>query len=99
MEALFSVREARRLALAGTPLSRHAERKLAAKEIALVGSADVVLAVNEAEAKVIRGSVNADVRVLGHTIDRKATSTPFRRVPIFFLSAHCMMIFRPMSIR
>jgi GT2 family glycosyltransferase len=87
-EAIFSARDALRLQLAGRPLSASAQRKRMAYEIALAADAAIVFAVTEAEAQVFRESVNADVRVLGHTLAAEPASTPFNsRSNILFVGA------------
>jgi GT2 family glycosyltransferase len=87
-EAIFSAREAGRLKLAGRSLSPSSYQRMINEEIALSKDAAIVLAVSEAEARVFREAVNAEVQVLGHAVVAEPTSAAFNnRSNILFVGA------------
>jgi GT2 family glycosyltransferase len=67
-EALFAMREVRRLDLAGTPLSDAEIRSRTLDELLLASDADSVITVNEAEAQLFRDAGFGNVHVLGHAM-------------------------------
>ena len=87
-EAIFSVREALRFKLGGTPLSDSAQKMRTSEEIALANHAAVVLAASELEAQIFREALDIDVRVLGHSLTDEPICTPFNeRSNILFVGA------------
>lgn len=78
-EAIFALRDEARAQLAGQPESakaQQARKEAMAAELALAEGAGVILAVNEAEAGVFRAAGAPDVRVLGHALAARPTSSP-----------------------
>lgn len=67
-EAVFAIREVRRLELAGTPLSAGEIRIRVGDELQLARIAHAVITVNEAEAQLFRDAGIEDVHVLGHAM-------------------------------
>ncbi len=85
-EALFSPREALRLALSGTPLSAQDSAKALADELALANPAHGIFAVNELDAEQFRLSGHQDVRVLGHALVPNMTPNDFnQRAGLLFI--------------
>ncbi len=76
-EALFSPREALRLALLGTPLSAQDSAKALSDELALAQRAHGIFAVNELDAEQFRLAGHQDVQVLGHALTPVLTSNGF----------------------
>jgi GT2 family glycosyltransferase/tetratricopeptide (TPR) repeat protein len=68
-EALFSSREAMRLALIGTPMTVAAKEIQLRKEVDLVRVADAVIAVSANEASVFEAAGHGNVHVVGHALE------------------------------
>jgi len=67
-EALFSPREALRLALTGKPMSAQESAQALSDELALARRAQGIFAVNDLDAEQFRLAGHKDVRVLGHAL-------------------------------
>jgi GT2 family glycosyltransferase/glycosyltransferase involved in cell wall biosynthesis len=76
-EALYSPREAKRLELAGTPLSAAEQERLLHKEFHLARAADAVIAVNAREANLFKAAGLGSVHVLGHAIEPEPLAADF----------------------
>ena len=78
-EALFSPREALRLALSGKPMPAQDSAKALADELALARPAHGIFAVNELDAEQFRLAGHHHVRVLGHALDPIMTPNDFQQ--------------------
>jgi GT2 family glycosyltransferase len=78
-EALFSPREALRLALMGKPMSAQESAKALAEELALAKPAQGIFAVNELDAEQFRLAGHHDVQVLGHALEPIITPNDFHQ--------------------
>jgi O-antigen biosynthesis protein len=68
-EALFTAREAMRLALVGTPLPTAEEESRLRKEADLARAADAVITVSPIEADVFKTAGHSNIHVVGHAIE------------------------------
>jgi glycosyltransferase involved in cell wall biosynthesis len=93
-EALFCLRDLRRAALEGRPLSERRQQQMLRRELDVMKGADVVLTASPLERDLIRQhGGHHDVVVWGHAVEVRAARTPFgaRRDLLFvggFLDGH-----------
>jgi GT2 family glycosyltransferase len=76
-EAVYSPREAKRLELAGTPMSAAELERRLKQEINLARVADAVIAVNVPDAELFQLAGLGNVRVLGHAIEPEPIAADF----------------------
>ena len=89
-EALFTAREALRVALKSRPFTEKEYKEKLAEEMALAGGAMAILAVSEQEAGVFRANCHSSVHVVGHSLIPRPTPRLFEgRANILFVGALC----------
>jgi glycosyltransferase involved in cell wall biosynthesis len=76
-EALFSPREAMRLALYGMPMTEAEKEIQLRNEIDLARAADAVIAVNENEASIFKAAGQHNVHMVGHALEPAPTEADF----------------------
>ena len=87
-EAIFALREIKQAQVLGKPISLHKAEWLIQKEIALTNHADMITAVSEEEAKLIKQHSDTPVHILGHRIEPQLTPNVFdERADILFVGA------------
>ncbi|HEY6359288.1 MAG TPA: glycosyltransferase family 4 protein, partial [Vicinamibacterales bacterium] len=76
-EALYSLREAKQLELAGTPLSAAEQKMRLQRELDLARSAHAVIAVSALEANTFKAAGVGNMHVLGHALEPEPIAADF----------------------